>query len=117
MSILTRNPNFKKLLSKYNDTSCCYGYKIRRTFVTPYITESYLKGRLEYDRYKYDDVVYPEIENVPLKFAISARNKWTVSQCDIVVVYINHTSGGAYEAAKHAKRKNKRIINLGKTEL
>lgn len=91
-------------------TSC---YKIQKTFVTPYITESYLKNQVEYDRYKYDQVVYPEIEKVPYKFAISARNKWMVEQSDLVICYITRSHGGAYQAVRHAKNIQKQIICLG----
>ena len=87
---------------------------IRRIFVTPYITEEY-KYRLEYARHIYDEIIYPEIENTPLRFAISARNKWMVNNCDVIICYINHTYGGAYSAVKWAKEKM--IINLGKIEI
>ena len=88
--------------------------KIRRIFVTPYITENY-KHRLEYAKHIYDEIIYPEIESVPLRFAISARNKWLANHCDVIICYINHTFGGAYDAIKDAK--NKLIINLGKIEI
>ena len=87
-------------------------YKIKKTFVTPYITESYLKNNVEYHRYKYDELLYPELENVPYRFAISARNRWMVENSDVVICYIERAYGGAYQALKGGK--NKKIINLGK---
>ena len=91
----------------------CSPNRIRAVFVTPYITESYLKNQLEYHKNKYDEVIYPEIENVSLKFAISARNKWMVEQSDVVITYVNQGFGGAYSALKYAKSKRKFVINLG----
>ena len=64
----------------------------------------------------YDAIVYPEIEDKPLKFAISYRNKWMAEQADLVIAYVNHNSGGAWQTYQHAKRKKKTIINLGKLE-
>ena len=122
------------IIHKYTDTEDCeflfggYGrfddfafycvsklvspFAIRKTFVTPYITESYQKNQLEYRKYKYDLVIYPEIENVPYKFAISARNKWIVEHSDIVICYVNHRYGGAYSIYSYAKKK-KQTFNLG----
>lgn len=57
-------------------------------------------------------IIYPELDNVPLRFAISKRNKWMVEQADIVIAYITHTYGGAYATYRHAKKKNKEIYNI-----
>ncbi len=92
-------------------------YKTKKIFVTPYITESYLKNQIEYHKNKYDQIIYPEIENVPYKYAICARNKWIVNQSDIIICYVNRKSGGAYTAATLAKRNGKQIINLGKIDI
>ena len=91
-----------------------FPYKIKKTYITPDITENYLKNQVEYHRYKYDEVVYPPIENTPYRFAISARNKWMVTESDLIICYINHTYGGAYQAVKI--KKDKRIITLGKID-
>ena len=90
----------------------CSKNRIGTVFVTPYISENYLKKQLEYHQNKYDQVVYPEIENVPLKFAITARNKWMIKQSDLVITYVNRKYGGAYSALKYAKNKGKAVINL-----
>lgn len=58
----------------------------------------------------YDGTIYPEIETVPPKFAISARNKWMVEKSDCVVAYVITKYGGAYQTLTHAKRKKKAII-------
>ena len=81
-------------------------------FITPYITPNYQKNHLDYKKDLYDDIIYPELEKVPLKFAISYRNKWMVEQADYVIAYIEHAWGGAYQTYTHAKRKNKPIFNI-----
>ena len=93
---------------KYQDTHPA----TRLVFVTPYMTEEYQKSHLEPIKHIYDAIVYPPIENVPLRFAISHRNKWMAEQADVVVAYITHEFGGAYGTYKHAKRKRKTIFNL-----
>lgn len=66
----------------------------------------------------YDDILYPPIEIGPQRFAISRRNKWMVTEADVVVAYIQHEEyGGASAMWKQAKRNKKRIVayhKLGK---
>ena len=94
--------------SKYRDTHP----NVKLIFVTPYITESYQKSHLEPVKPLYDAIVYPPIENVPFRFAISHRNKWMVEQADILIAYITHEFGGAYTTCKYAKSKKKRILDF-----
>lgn len=89
----------------------------RRIFVTPYITESYQKNHLEYIKQNYDEIIYPEIENVPLKFAITARNRWMVEQSDLIIFYVGRKFGGAYDALLHSLRSGKKTVNLGGLEV
>ena len=43
----------------------------------------------------YDSTVYPPLETVPRRFAISHRNRWMVESADVVVAYVLHDWGGA----------------------
>lgn len=60
----------------------------------------------------YDLAIYPELEKVPLKFAISYRNQWMIEKADLIIAYVDREYGGAYKALGYAKRNGKRIINL-----
>ena len=60
----------------------------------------------------YDSSIYPPIETVPPKFAITKRNEWMVSNADLIIAFVKHKYGGAYKTLTWAKRKNKKIINL-----
>ena len=96
---------------------CCKSYKeahpnVSLIFITPYITVEYQKNHLNYRKKRYDDIIYPEIEGKPLKFAISYRNQWMVEQADYVVCGITHDWGGAYKTYPYAKRKKKPIFNV-----
>lgn len=84
---------------------------ISKVFVTPYITESY-KERNEQMRSYYDEIVFPPIETVPIKFAIPERNKWMVNESDIVVAYVTHGWGGAATTLRFAQRKGKQIYYI-----
>lgn len=75
---------------------------IRLAFIVPYL------GRTGEG---YDETIYPELENVPPRFAISKRNEWMVQKSDIVVTYITHTYGGAFQTFNFANRKRKKIIS------
>ena len=85
---------------------------VKLIFVTPYITESYQRTHLEYNKKLYDCIVYPELENKLPRFAILYRNKWMVEQADFVIAYVAYERGGAYQTYKHAKRKGKTVFNI-----
>ncbi|MBR5311499.1 MAG: hypothetical protein IKU40_01290 [Clostridia bacterium] len=63
--------------------------------------------------YKNAKTIYPEgLEKVPLRFAISHRNRWMVDQSDIVLVYCRCSTGGTASIAEYAKKKGKILYNL-----
>ena len=65
-----------------------------------------------FERY-YDGITIPEnLYNAHPKSAITLRNRWMVEHSDLVVVYVEHNSGGAYEAMKYAQKMNKKVINV-----
>ena len=101
---------------------CCQKYKQRHSnvsliFVTPYITIEYQKRRLENLEKLYDGIIYPEIEEKPLKFAILYRNRWMIERADYIICSISHSWGGAYKSYRYAKKMKKRIYNITEREL
>ena len=101
---------------------CCKKFKeahpqVSLVFVTPYITLNYQNNHLKQQCDKYDAVIYPEIEDKPLKFAIYYRNRWMVEKADCVICGITHAYGGAYKACLFAKRRKKTILNVTETEI
>ena len=81
----------------------------RLVLVTPYLE----KAKTTYNKADLDSIIYPSLESVPPRYAISHRNKWMIEQADIVVCYVSRQYGGAYEMYSDAKRKAKKIYNLG----
>ncbi len=82
-------------------------------FVTPYIND-WLNERRNYFENEYDEIIYPELESVPFRFAISKRNEWMAEHSDLVIAYVCVDFGGAYAFFKHAIRCNKEVVNIAK---
>lgn len=96
---------------------CCKKYKethpnISLIFITPYLTVEYQQKHLEYQKKRYDEIIYQAIEDKPLKFAITYRNKWMVEKADYIICGITHDWGGAYKTYQYAKRKKRHIFNV-----
>ena len=86
-------------------------------FIKSYLILAYIPGKRSQfgiDFYKrFDDIIYPEIEKTPLKFAVIKRNKWVINKSDFLLAYVNHNWGGAYKTLEYAKRKKHiQIINI-----
>lgn len=76
---------------------------IRLILVLPYLNSSILTDG-------YDETVYPPLESVPKRFAISRRNEWMVCESDAVVAYVIRGFGGAAKTLDYARRKKKQIM-------
>ena len=79
--------------------------EIRSILVVPYL------GR-EYNQSGYDEIIYPPIETVPLRFAIVKRNEYMVEKADVVVSGVMRSFGGAAHTLAYAKQKKKRILSF-----
>ena len=96
---------------------CCRKYqkthpKVSLVFVTPYLIVKKSNDPLEHCGRRYDAVLYPEIENKPMKFAIYYRNRWMVDKADYLICGIEHSWGGAYTTYQYAKSQGKTIWNV-----
>lgn len=85
-------------------------------FVTPYMSVEYQRNHLEYQKTRYDAILYPDIEDKPPRFAILYRNRYMVERADLVVACVSHSWGGAYTTYCYAKKKKKEIFNLADFE-
>ena len=97
--------------------SCCEIYakahpKASLVFVTPYITEEYQRNHLAEIEEKYHSIIYPEIEMVPKRFAITYRNRYMVDKADLVICYVKREWGGAFQAIKYAIGRGKKVLNI-----
>ncbi len=83
---------------------------IKLLYITPYIDNSRLE--LINEQNLYDEIIYPNLENTPRRFAILKRNEYIVQKSDLIIAYVNRTYGGAYKMLCYARKLNKPIINL-----
>lgn len=79
--------------------------QINSILVIPYLDR-------KYDLELYDNSVYPPLEGVPLRFAISKRNEWMIQNSEIVVAYVKYSWGGAAKTLSYAEQKKKHIIKI-----
>ncbi|MFI3255677.1 MAG: SLOG family protein [Eubacteriales bacterium] len=85
----------KKLQATYPD--------IKSYLVIPYLDQ-------DFNENLYDNSIYPPLETVPKRFAISKRNEWMVDEADVVVAYIKNYAGGSGRTMEYAERKKKEIL-------
>ena len=78
--------------------------QIRSVLVLPYLDRSY-------DASAYDETLYPPLENVPKRYAISKRNEYMVDMADVVIAYVVYSLGGAFKTLEYAKRRKKKIVH------
>lgn len=105
------NGNFDLLAKK-----CCMKYKKKHknaklVFVTPYLDEIYLKN-LEFSIKDFDEVIYPDLENVPKRYAICARNKYMINCSDVLIAFASLVFGNAHKYIDYAWSKRKEFINI-----
>lgn len=102
------NGNFDIMVRRNLDTLSKL-YPINYSIVLAYMPVA----KSEYE--DFTNTVIPEgIENVTKRFAISYRNKWMIKQSDIVVTYVTHSLGGAWQFKSIAEKQGKNVIELSK---
>ena len=88
-----------------------YNRNAKLVFITPYLGK-WLSDRKDILKVNYDEIVYPEIERVPRKFAIIKRNEWIIDRADYVFAYVKTHYGGAYRTLLYADKNKKPYTNL-----
>lgn len=81
---------------------------VQAVLIIPYLNR-------KYDKSGYDYTLFPPLESVPPRYAISKRNEWMVAQADVVIAYVTHDWGGAAKTLQYARAKGKNVILFPKT--
>ncbi len=76
---------------------------LQAVLILPYLNKNY-------DESEYDDTLFPPLESVPPRYAISKRNEWMVAQADAVIAYVTHNWGGAAKTLKYARSTKKTVV-------
>lgn len=85
--------------------------------VLPYPTAEY-QNNVEYFEEYYDEIEICEASaKAHFKSAIQVRNREMVDRADLIICYVEHESGGAYQTIKYVRKQNKKIINLATEEI
>lgn len=86
--------------------------------ILPYPTAEYLNNEeYFYDYYTDVEISYSASMAHP-KSAIQIRNREMVDRADLVIYYVEHNEGGAWQTVQYAIRQGKTVINLAeKTDI
>ena len=60
----------------------------------------------------HDDALYPDLEHVPPRFAITHRNRYMIRKCDVLVAYVVRSAGNASRMRDYGRRLHKRVITF-----
>lgn len=114
--LIGRNGDFDQLVSSTVR-------RLKRTYrddnsnlclVLPYATAEYLKNQEFFEDY-YDSIeICHESSIAHPKAAIQTRNRAMIDRADLVICYINHKSGGAYQSILYAVKQQKEIQNISR---
>lgn len=81
-------------------------------WVLPYPTAELRNNGESFSAY-YDEIeICDAAENSHPKRAYQIRNRQMVDRSDLVVFYVEHNSGGAYQTMRYAQERGKQIVNL-----
>ena len=67
----------------------------------------------EYYASYYDELCYPNAPSVHYRAAITKRNEFMIDHADLLVAFVETTSGGAYTAMRYAEKQGVKIYRLG----
>lgn len=80
--------------------------------VLPYLTAEYRNNERSFHEY-YDEVeICTESAEHHFKAAHQIRNRLMVDRSDLVVFFVEHNYGGAYQTMQYAGKANADIVNL-----
>lgn len=80
--------------------------------VLPYPTAGYLNNEEMFHEYYTNVEISYAASTAHPKAAIQIRNREMVDRADLIVCYIEHEKGGAWQTIQYALNQGKKIINL-----
>ena len=78
----------------------------------PYPTAEYVNNKESFHQYYTDVEISYAASMVHPKSAIQIRNREMVDRADLIICYIEHKKGGAWQAVQYAMTRGKVVINL-----
>ena len=80
--------------------------------VLPYPTAEYLNNENYFHEYYTDIEISSTASVAHPKSAIQIRNREMVDRADLIICYIEHEKGGAWQTVEYAIKQGKTVINL-----
>ncbi|MBQ8331031.1 MAG: hypothetical protein IJX94_00850 [Clostridia bacterium] len=80
--------------------------------VSPYPPNQYSPIHMKLLKEKYDGIMHPPLEGVPLPKALKQRNRWMIDRSHFSFAYVEREFGDAYEAYQYARETGRPILNL-----
>lgn len=81
-------------------------------WILPYPTAELHNNTENFEAY-YDEIeICGSAASSHPKGAFQIRNRQMVKRSDLVVFYVDHTGGGAYQTMRYAQKEKKNILNL-----
>lgn len=81
-------------------------------WVMPYLTAEYRDNEKSFLDY-YDEIeVCEQASAAHYKSAFQIRNRAMVDRSDLVILYIDHPSGGAYQTFRYIQKTKKKYVNI-----
>ena len=87
---------------------------INRVLVLAYLNQKVTNNEKEYRDKMFDEILFPPLEKVPLRFAYSKRNQWIINNSDYIIFFVDYSWGKSMKMLEYANRKHKEYINYGK---
>ena len=95
--------------------SCAQKYReenSKHVLVLPYPTAEYLNNEKYFHDYYTDVEISHAASKAHPKAAIQIRNRELVDRADLILCYIEHKNGGAWQTVQYAIKQGKSVINL-----
>jgi hypothetical protein len=83
----------------------------------PYPTAEYLNNEEYFHDYYTDVEISYSASMAHPKSAIQIRNREMVDRADLIICYIEHENGGAWQTVQYAIRQGKTVINLAEKQI
>lgn len=99
--------SIRRAKKRYGDYYCSH------VWILPYPTAE-LRDNEDafYEYYDSIEIASDTTGNIHPKAAFQARNRMMVDRSDLVIFYVDHPKGGAYQTYQYALKQEKEIINI-----
>ena len=84
--------------------------------VLPYPTAEYMTNEESFHDYYTNVEISHAASAAHPKSAIQIRNREMVDRADLIICYIEHEKGGAWQTVEYAIKQGKKVINLAKLD-